>query len=43
MKHRDCMNSLTFEKSSLRIVFQKYPHAIDEITEQMKRRFMNKL
>jgi transposase len=40
VKHRDWMNSLTFEKfekTSLRIVFQEYLHSIDEITERMKR------
>lgn len=37
VKHRDWLNTLTFEKSSLRIVFQEYLHTIHEVEERMKR------
>jgi transposase len=37
VKHREWLNSLHFEKSSLRIVFQEYLHVIDEVTDRMKR------
>lgn len=37
VKHREWLNRLTFEKASLRIVFQEYLHAIYEVEERMKR------
>lgn len=37
VKHREWLNSLKFGKSSLRIVFQEYLHAIDEVAERLKR------
>ncbi|WP_025693364.1 IS110 family RNA-guided transposase [Paenibacillus zanthoxyli] len=37
VKHREWLDSLRFEKSSLQIVFQEYLHAIDEVTDRMKR------
>jgi transposase len=37
VKHRNWLNTLKFEKSSLRIVFQEYLHAIKEIEDRMKR------
>ncbi|WP_129692425.1 IS110 family transposase [Gottfriedia acidiceleris] len=37
IKHRTWLNTLTFEKSSLRIVFQEYLHSIYEVEERMKR------
>jgi len=36
-KHREWLDSLRFEKSSLRIVFQEYLHAIDEVMDRVKR------
>jgi transposase len=37
VKHRNWLNKLTFERSSQRIVFQEYLHAIYEVEERMKR------
>ncbi|EZP77231.1 transposase [Parageobacillus genomosp. 1] len=37
VKHRNWLNTLKFEKPSLRIVFQEYLHAIKEIEDRMKR------
>ena len=37
VKHREWLNKLTFERSSQRIVFQEYLHAIYEVEERMKR------
>lgn len=37
IKHREWLNSLTFERPSHRIVFQEYLHAIYEIEDRMKR------
>ncbi|WP_377916430.1 IS110 family transposase [Bacillus songklensis] len=37
VKHRNWLHTLKFEKSSLRIVFQEYLHAIKEIEDRMKR------
>ncbi|MFC3846817.1 IS110 family RNA-guided transposase [Paenibacillus sp. MAH-36] len=37
LKHREWLNSLHFERYSLRIVFQEYLHAIDEVADRMKR------
>jgi transposase len=37
VKHREWLDTLKFEKSSLRIVFQEYLHAIDEIADRMKK------
>lgn len=37
VKYRTWLNSLTFEKQSLRIVFQEYFHSIYEVEERMKR------
>ncbi|WP_286141726.1 IS110 family transposase [Bacillus sp. AFS001701] len=37
VKYRNWLNSLTFEKPSLRIVFQEYYHSIFEVEERMKR------
>jgi transposase len=37
VKHRTWLNTLKFEKPSLRVVFQEYHHAIKEIEDRMKR------
>ncbi|MEE6453301.1 transposase, partial [Gottfriedia acidiceleris] len=37
VKYRTWLNTLTFEKTSLRIVFQEYLHSIYEVEERMKR------
>ncbi|UPM53857.1 IS110 family transposase [Gottfriedia acidiceleris] len=37
VKYRAWLNILTFEKTSLRIVFQEYLHSIYEVEERMKR------
>jgi transposase len=37
VKHRNWVNTLKFEKSSLHIVFQEYLHTIKEIEDRMKR------
>jgi len=37
VKYRTWLNSLTFDKPSLRIVFQEYYHSIYEVEERMKR------
>jgi len=37
VKHRTWLNSLTFEKTTLRIVFQEYFHSIYEVEERLKR------
>lgn len=37
VKHREWLNHLSFERSSQRIVFQEYLHAIYEVEERMKR------
>ncbi|MGG1680319.1 IS110 family transposase [Neobacillus sp. NRS-1170] len=37
VKHRTWLNTLKFEKPSLRVVFQEYLHAIKEIEDRMKR------
>ncbi len=45
VKHRTWLNSLTFEKTTLLIVFQEYFHSIYEVEERLKRielKFMKK-
>lgn len=37
VKHREWLNKLTFERTTHRIVFQEYLHAIYEVEERMKR------